>query len=122
MIRSAWRRTWASLGAVVFLAIALIQLNDPDPLYWFAVYAAVAGVMLAAAAGRLAPQFALVVLGAVVAGVLMAAPGFLDYLRSGDWASLGARMQDDRPYIESAREFLGLLIAALALVPFLKRP
>ena len=62
------------------------------------------------------PRFALVTLGGVVAGLLIAEPGFWEYLRSGDWASLGGEMRGDKPYIESGREFIGLVIAGAALL------
>ena len=116
MSRRVVRRTAAVVGATLFAVMAGIQWNDPDPLYWFSVYAAVSLVMAGAVAGYRMPRFALVVLGAVIAGLLIAAPGFVDYLRSADWASIGGRMRMDRPYIESAREFLGLLMAAAALL------
>lgn len=102
--------------AGLFLWMAVIQFNDPDPLYWFTLYAAVAVVALAAALGRPMPRLALVALGGVVAGLLIAAPGFQEYVQSGDWASLGGEMRADKPYVESGREFIGLVIAGAALL------
>ena len=51
----------------------------------------------------------------VIAGLLISAPGFSDYLRSGNLGSIYGEMLDSAPYIEYAREFLGLLITATAL-------
>lgn len=113
-------RVLAIPATVLFAWMAAIQLNDPDPLYWFPVYGGVAMTTLAAVFGRRLPRFTLVMLGAVVAGLLIAAPGFADYLRSADWAALFGRMSPDRPYVESAREFLGLAIAGCALLPLLR--
>jgi len=113
---TAWYKTAASIATLMFILFAALQLNDPDPLYWFLVYAAVAVVAAAAAVGRHLPRFALLTLGAVIAGVLIAAPGFVDYLQSGDWGSIGKHMSDEAPYIEQGREFVGLLIAAAALL------
>ena len=113
---TAWYKTAASIATLMFILFAALQLNDPDPLYWFLVYAAVAVVAAAAVVGRRLPRFALVTLGAVIAGVLIAAPGFVDYLQSGDWGSIAEHMNDEAPYIEQGREFVGLLIAAAALL------
>lgn len=46
-----------------------------------------------------------------VAGLLISWPGFLDCLTSGDYAAIGGQMMSEKPYVESAHEFLGLLIA-----------
>ena len=118
---TAWYKTAASLATLMFILFAALQLNDPDPLYWFLVYAAVAVVAAAAVVGRRLPRFALVTLGAVIAGVLIAAPGFVDYLQSGDWSSIAEHMNDEEPYIEQGREFVGLLIAAAALLLLIRR-
>ena len=118
---TAWYKTAASIATLMFILFAALQLNDPDPLYWFLVYAAVAVVAAAAVAGRRLPRFALVTLGAVIAGVLIAAPGFVDYLQSGDWSSIAEHMNDEEPYIEQGREFVGLLIAAAALLLLIRR-
>ncbi len=113
---TAWSKTAASIATLMFIWMAALQLNDPDPLYWFLVYAAVAVVAAAAVLGRRLPRFALVTLGAVIAGLLIAAPGFVDYLQAGDWGSIAEHMNDEEPYIEQGREFVGLLIAAAALL------
>jgi len=120
-LTQAWYKTAAIIATLVFILMAALQLNDPDPLYWFLVYAAVAVVAAAAVVGRQLPRFALVTLGAVIAGVLIAAPGFVDYLQSGDWGSIAEHMNDEEPYIEQGREFVGLLIAATALLLLTRR-
>ena len=114
-------RVLALIGTALFAWMAVIQFNDPDPLYWFTVYAATAIVTLAVALGRPLPRFALVVLGLVIAGMLIAAPGILQYVQSGDFASINDKMRPDKPYIESAREFIGLAIAGTALLALLRR-
>jgi len=117
----AWHKTAAIIATLVFGLMAAIQWNDPDPLYWIAVYAAVAVVTGAAVAGRRLPRFSLVTLGAVMAGALIAVPGFVDYLQSGNWGAIGEHMNDEEPYIEQGRELVGLLIAAAALWPLVRR-
>ena len=104
-----------ALVALLLLVMAAIQLNDPDPAYWVTVYALVAVVPAARIFGRHLPKTSLVAAGMVVSGMLIAGSGFIDYLASGDYSSIGGKMMMAKPYVESAREFLGLLIAAVAL-------
>ena len=105
------------VGAL-FFTMAAIQLNDPDPLYWVAVYLAVAGVAglrFMSAASQLLPR---IVLGMVIAGLLMSAPGFVEYLSTDDLLPIYGPMMEDKPYIESTREFGGLFIAIVYLLLF----
>ena len=57
----------------------------------------------------------MVAVGMVLAGLLIAAPGSIDYLTSGDYASISGEMMAEKAYVESAREFIGLLMAAACL-------
>ena len=104
-----------ALVALPPLSTAAIQLNDPDPAYWVTVYALVAVVPAARIFGRHLPKTSLVAAGMVLSGMLIAGSGFVDYLASGDYSSIGGKMMIAKPYVESAREFLGLVIAAAAL-------
>lgn len=120
-LTQAWYKTAAIIATLLFGLMAAIQWNDPDPLYWIAVYAAVAVVTAAAVVGRRLPRFALVALGAATAGALIAVPGFVDYLQSGNWGAIGEHMNDEEPYIEQGREFVGLVFAAAVLWPLTRR-
>lgn len=115
MPTNTWYKMTAIVAALIFGLMAAIQYNDPDPLYWIVVYAAVAAVAVGAAIGRSYPRFTLLTLGAVFAGALIAVPGFIDWLQSGNWGAIGEHMNDEEPYIEEGREFIGLLMAAAAL-------
>ncbi len=110
-----------AIVALVFLTLAAIQLNDPDPAYWVAVYAVVAAVPGARIFGHRSTTTLVFAGGMVLAGLLIAAPGFVDYLASGDYASIGGEMMEEKPYVESAREFAGLLIAAVGLFLYGRR-
>jgi hypothetical protein len=99
----------------LFLALAVIQFNDPDPLYWVVVYGWTAGLPIAAFLEWRWPAGYWVAVGLGLAGLLHAGPGFLDYLASGEYGSVGESMEAAPPYVESAREFLGLLMAAVCL-------
>lgn len=105
-----------AIVALLFLGMAVIQLNDPDPAYWVAVYVVVAAVPAAMIFDRRLPTTSAVAAGMVLAGLLIAAPGFVDYLASGDYAAIGEKMKDEKPYVETAREVVGLLIAAAGLI------
>ena len=111
-------RVLHAIVAVVFLMMAAIQLNDPDPAYWMAVYAAVAAVPLARVLHRRLPSVSLIAGGMVLAGLIIAVPGFVDFLVSRDFTSINDKMTPDKPYVESAREFIGLLIAAICLMAY----
>lgn len=101
--------------ALFILTMGVIQFNDPDPAYWVTVYVLVAVVPAARVFGRRLPKTSLVAAGMVLSGMMIAAPGFIDYLTSGDYASIGGEMMLAKPYVEAAREFIGLAIAAVAL-------
>ena len=102
--------------ALMFMAFAFVQLNDPDPILWIVIYGACAVVCVMAAFDyfifRLLLAMAVVYVG--VAATLFGS--VIVWLRSADRALLFddiAKMQ--YPYIEESREFLGLMIC-LAVV------
>jgi len=99
--------------SVLFCGLALVsaylQLNDPDPERWAAMYLACAWVALLGALGKAAPKQAFVV--AVVALGWSAAilPELVGAWKPSD---LTATMTSEHPEIEYGREFFGLLIVA----------
>lgn len=102
------------LLALVFAAFAYLNLNDPDPFVWVTAYAAVALLFVWAAFGsvdrRIPGWYALALIG----WMLTLLPGMIDWVAAG-FPSITAEMQATEPHIEVVREFLGLLIAVLAL-------
>ncbi len=100
-------RVASGLAAVFFAWAAAMQLNDPDPARWFALYAAAAGLALAGVVDRARPAPARV-LGAIA---LIWAAAIVPELW-GRWSvrDLGAAMGPRRPEVEYGREFCGLLI------------
>jgi len=109
------------ISAAIFLLMAVVQLNDPDPIYWTVVYAAVAWIAGSFALGRKQRALLFGVAGMIVAGLLISAPGFIDYLQSGHYSAITGEMSESRPYVESAREFLGLLISAAAVSFYVRK-
>ncbi|CAN5404489.1 hypothetical protein BH10BAC4_BH10BAC4_02960 [soil metagenome] len=99
------------LLSIMFLGFAALQYNDPDPIIWILIYGAMAVDCGMAAFNRyIRNLIRLQAAGYVLyAGILF--HGVIDWLKSPDPSLLFndlAKMQ--YPYIEEAREFLGLLI------------
>ena len=103
-----------SFFSLLLVAIAALQLNDPDPLFWCSLYLAAAVVPLSQllnwpARGR---SFLYgIAVGFCLAGLALALHGLFDYLPHISDESLIQDMSPERPYIEETREFLGTLIA-----------
>lgn len=103
---------------LVFLLFMVAQLNDPDPLYWVAIYGVIAGISGFATFGRFHTPFILIALGASLGVMLYLIPSLFELLLHHHPAELLNRMAADKPYIEEARESLGLLISVIALTYF----
>jgi hypothetical protein len=93
--------------AVVFIAFAALQLNDPDPVLWVALYLVPAAVAAAVATGRRVPQS---VAWALALGYLALAAWWWPTRFDG----LTGPMNPGTT-VEEGREALGLLIGALGL-------
>lgn len=107
-----------AIMTVLFVVTAVLQINDPDPLYWVATYLAVAVIGGTAFFNRPLMTLCKVVIGMAVAGILISVPGTGDYFTSQDYGSITQSMRGDKPYIEEAREFGGLFVALAYLVFF----
>jgi hypothetical protein len=107
--------------AAVFFVMAGLQFNDPDPVYWMAVYGGTGLIALSKALGRFSEFWAALTIGAVVAGLIYATPGVLNFIDFGTVEELTGEMTASKPYIESTREFGGLLIALVVLASYVKR-
>ncbi len=107
--------------AGLFLAMAGLQFNDPDPVYWVAVYGSTALIALSKGLGRFSEFWAAIVIGGVVAGLIYAVPGVLNFIDFGSIDELIGSLTSSKPYIESTREFGGLMIALIVLASYVKR-
>ncbi|MFT7653369.1 MAG: hypothetical protein ACI9UU_002480 [Candidatus Azotimanducaceae bacterium] len=103
------------LASLVLIVMAGLQFNDPDPSFWVAMYGIAAMMPIATLLGRRLPTIFYIAGGMLLAGLLISLPGFIDYLDSGDFGAIGGEMTASKPYVESAREFLGTAIAAFVL-------
>lgn len=100
--------------ALMFAAFAYLNLNDPDPWTWVTAYLAVAilfGMSVAGMAYRPATAILLVLL---TIWMLSMTSGMIQWFSDG-MPSITSEMRAHEPHIEVVREFLGLLIAVIAL-------
>jgi len=103
--------------AILFLLFALVQINDPDPLLWILIYGAMVVVSVMSIFHRYPTGFMIVMASGYLIMTVIYFDGFATWLGSSDRYLLFddlAKMQF--PYIEEAREFLGLLICLLVLI------
>ncbi len=104
---------WKSANAVMLLVYALsalVQLNDPDPLTWIAIYLAAAVACGLEVAGRQRWWFPAALAAIACAWALTLAPGvvgrvpFLDMFSAWEMKDAG---------VEESREMYGLLIVGV---------
>ena len=108
--------------AVMFLVFAFVQINDPDPVIWILIYGAMAVLSIMAIFNFYPKKF---IIGLMVLYILYSfvyVRGVWEWLQQEDKSLLFddvAKMQ--YPYVEQAREFLGLLICIIVLIVFVVR-
>ena len=100
--------------ALLFALFAAVQLNDPDPWGWVALYGFVAVVSAFAAFGRYHPYLLYLGLGIVLIWMATLFPDFINWVKMG-MPTITGSMKAESPHVELTREFLGLLLCALAL-------
>lgn len=111
-------KIYSLITFLVFTAFAVIQFNDPDPLYWVSVYGILAlEALLWFLKGRLR-IVAIVTTVVLLIALALSIPGFIAWIRDGAELGIWGAMTDEKAYIEEVREFLGLLIALAFQVPF----
>ena len=106
---------------VLFSLFAIIQLNDPDSAIWFSIYAAVAAICLYSGFKTLPKVFLIMVIILLLVYALFHFSLFIDYLQKDHKEEIFGAMVYEKPYLEGSREFMGLLIAALAMLYQLKK-
>jgi hypothetical protein len=102
---------------IMMLVFAYLQLNDPDPFLWVLIYVLVAAMLVLSAFGKRNSYafWGLVIIILIPMGLL--SPGLFQWLMYEPAEDLLYGMSPDRMYIEESREFLGLFIALLFLIP-----
>jgi hypothetical protein len=108
--------------ALMFMAFAALQVNDPDPVLWILIYGVMAVVSVMAIFDYYNKKLmiGLAVLFAVYMIILF--PGVSEWLRQEDKSVLfDDVMKMEYAYIEESREFLGLLICVVVLTVYFFR-
>ncbi|MBK5280013.1 MAG: transmembrane 220 family protein [Bacteroidia bacterium] len=103
--------------ATMFLAFTWVQFNDPDPLLWILIYAAMTAVCVMAAFKLYYPKVMIVQSVLYLGYCTMLWSGVSQWFASDNKSMLFddlAKMQ--YPYIEESREFLGLAICIAVLI------
>ena len=105
-VRVAWKVADA-LFLLMFVFSVIVQVNDPDPLIWMAIYGAAAVACLLSLMGRLPWRFAVLTGVIALAWAATIAPRvigqvpFLDMFAEFEMKDIG---------VEESREMYGLLI------------
>lgn len=105
-----------SLLALMFMAFAFVQVNDPDPVLWILIYGVMAIVSVMAIFEYYIPALMYALALGYTVYLVILFPGMMDWFNSPDRSLLFddiAKMQ--YTYIEEAREFLGLAICLVVL-------
>ncbi|HOY28205.1 MAG TPA: transmembrane 220 family protein [Flavobacteriales bacterium] len=98
-----------------FIAFAALNLNDPDPWVWVLAYGAVAVLFALAAFGRADRRVSGSLAVALAVWMFTMSGGMLEWFGLG-MPSIVTEMKATEPHVEAVREFLGLLLAVLALL------
>jgi hypothetical protein len=103
--------------AVLFLLFAVVQFNDDpnDIIFWVLVYSGVGIISAFAAFDKYNMWVILLGLAAVVFELFRKFPTFAQWISSG-MPSIVGEMQASTPYIELAREYLGLVLCLIVLI------
>ena len=108
--------------SIIFFVFALVQLNDPDSIIWFLIYASVSFICLFSNY-KIIPKKILIAIIILLTGyALFHLSLFIDYLGTEHKEEIFGEMVYEKPYLEGSREFLGLLLAALGVFYQLKKP
>ncbi len=105
---------------ILFIIFALLQLNDPDGILWFAIYFIVAIICLYSNFKPIPKLLLIIAIIALLAYAVFHFSLFIDYLNTENKEEIFGEMVYDKPYLEGTREFIGLLIAALGVMYQLK--
>ncbi|HET9432130.1 MAG TPA: transmembrane 220 family protein [Chitinophagaceae bacterium] len=111
--------------ALMFLAFAFVQINDPDPVLWILIYGAMATLAMMAIFQYYPRKFLVAILVLYLAyGVytLIYHPGVLEWLKSKNKSDIFDDVKKmENLYIEESREFLGLMICICVLIFYVVR-
>lgn len=115
-VNSTGQKIAAYVMGLVFVLFAALQLNDPDPILWIALYGYAAYCAFGAGIGFANSTHQIVgIFGFGVGFVQLFPPDIANWLQVEQEAK---SLKMGLPFIEEARESLGLLIAAVSCLYF----
>jgi hypothetical protein len=106
---------------LIFLLFALVQLNDPDPVIWFVTYFIVALFAVLSNFIRIPKLYFYLAVAGLVIFALFHMDYFMKWITTGNKGELFGEMVYEKPHIEGTREFLGLVLALMAILYLLKQ-
>ena len=104
-----------ALLSLIFALFAYWQLNDKDPMLWVPIYGGVSLLIGSHLFFNVPKMLRVAVLVAIGIGAAVYIPGVGGWCNEG-MPSITGSMKAESPYIENMREFLGLILAGLALL------
>ncbi len=105
----------STILTLIFLSMAAVQYNDPDPLLWMAIYGYVAMISAFAIFEKYNVQLIAVGWLVCLGGSLYLMQSVFEWLLKHRLADIMREMSPDQPYIEESRECLGLMISLSVL-------
>lgn len=104
---------------ILFIISAVLQYNDPDPYLWIPIYLVPAWFCFQAIKGKFYPVAYLVVsilLIGYAMYLLISTDGVISWATEHEAENIAQSMKATRPWIESTREFFGLLIILVSIL------
>jgi hypothetical protein len=106
---------------LMFSGFALLQLNDPDPVLWIALYGYIAILFVMAAFNRYNKILIITALVVYFAGMAYLFPSVIEWMTKEHGKNFMQSMNNEKMYIEESRECAGLAICfACSLLLFFK--
>lgn len=100
--------------SILFVLFAVVQLNDVDPWAWVVFYIYIALLFGLAAVGKYHKYATIGGLAIIVIWMATLLPDFINWVNMG-MPTITGSMKAESPHVELTREFLGLLIAGIAV-------
>jgi len=102
------------LITICFLAFAVLQFNDPDPIVWVIIYTCIAILAILEIFNFPSQLFTRVLYLALFIYWICYIPDFIAWAQEG-FPSITGSMQAENPLVENIREFGGLTIALIVV-------